>query len=201
MDADTLQRATEPLFTTKGVGNGTGLGLSMVHGLLEQSGGRLQIRSVEGEGTTMEIWRPVAPAESVEMSAPAAPTQPALPDSRPLCGLAVDDDLLVLKVWVAQLEDLGHATERAGSAHAALALLGESQHFDLVITDHAMPGFTGIQLIRRMAESWPAMPVIRATGYAELGEHETLDAIRLRKPFTRQELVAALHPATGSSIH
>ena len=196
MDADTLLRATEPFFTTKGVGKGTGLGLSMVHGLMEQSGGRLLIRSVEGKGTTMEMWLPVASAETLEIEPTVAPTPIETPTSGTLCVLMVDDDPLVREVIVAQLEDLGYVVVQASSAHEALALLGENRHFDVVITDHAMPGFTGTQLIRHMAESWPEVPAILASGFAELDEHETLDAVRLKKPFTRQELVAALQAAT-----
>src|SRR6188474_504964 len=95
MDGATLAKATEPFFTTKGVGKGTGLGLSMVHGLAEQSGGRLVIESAPGEGTTATIWLPVADADVV---APAAPheAETAEPDQRPLVVLAVDDDALVL---------------------------------------------------------------------------------------------------------
>ena len=199
MDPDTVQRATEPFFTTKGVGKGTGLGLSMVHGLVEQSGGRLVIHSVEGKGTTMEMWLPVASGQSDDVAASVTPKQIETPSSTPLCVLMVDDDPLVLEVTVAQLEDLGHVTMRASSAEEALVLLEQKQHVDVVITDHAMPGLTGTQLITLIAERWPTVPVILATGYAGLAEHETLDVTRLKKPFTRQDLVAALHAATSTA--
>lgn len=195
MDEDTALRATEPFFSTKDVGKGTGLGLSMVHGLMEQSGGRLLIRSAVGEGTTMEMWLPVAPVEVVEVAAAVNPEQ-RVDEATPLAVLLVDDDELVREVVAAQLEDLGHIATQACSAHEALTLLSESAHFDVIITDHAMPGITGTQLISRMAESWPQLPVILATGYVELAENEPLNAIRLKKPFTRQELVAALDAAT-----
>lgn len=199
MDAETLLRATEPFFSTKGVGKGTGLGLSMVHGLVEQSGGRLQVGSIEGEGTTVEMWLPLAPSEPANVTPPAAPEQIEMPTSRALSVLTVDDDPLVLETMVAQLEGLGHAAAGVTSAGEALTLLGENRHFDLVITDHAMPGVTGAQLIQRMAENWPAMPVILATGYAELTEYETLDVTCLKKPFTRRDLIRALNVAIGSS--
>lgn len=198
MDPDTVLRATEPFFSTKEVGKGTGLGLSMVHGVMEQSGGRLFIHSTEGHGTTMEMWLPVAPVDTAQVAAPVSTLQLQTPASKALCVLTVDDDPLVREVLVAHLEDLGHAATQASSAHEALTLLGEHGHFDVVITDHAMPGFTGTQLIKRMSESWPAMPVILATGYTELTEHQALDVIRLNKPFTRRDLVSALHAATGS---
>ncbi len=199
MDPDTVLRATEPFFSTKGVGKGTGLGLSMVHGLVEQSGGRLVIHSVKGDGTTIEMWLPVAPGGTVDVAAPVGPARIEIPASKPLCVLMVDDDPLVLEVTLAQLEDLGHVPIGASSVQEALVVLGENQHVDVVITDHAMPGVTGTQLIRRMAECCPAMPVILASGYAELPEHENLDVITLRKPFTRQDLVAALHAAISST--
>ncbi|MEP7186638.1 MAG: PAS domain S-box protein [Rhodanobacter sp.] len=193
MDPETLLRATEPFFSTKGVGKGTGLGLSMVHGLVEQSGGRLKIRSIQGQGTTMEIWLPAAHGGVDELAERAAPVQTNAAPAKALSVLAVDDDPLVLEVLVAQIEDLGHVASQASSGQEALALLKESAHFDVVITDHAMPGFTGTQLIKRMAQSWPAISVILATGYAELAEHEALDVIRLKKPYTRRDLVQALH--------
>src|SRR5207249_6678390 len=94
MDEATLARATEPFFTTKGVGKGTGLGLSMIHGLAEQSRGRLVLKSRVGEGTTAEIWLPVAAEELTEV----AKLRPAPPATRPftrlLSVLAVDDDPL-----------------------------------------------------------------------------------------------------------
>lgn len=202
MDAETARRATEPFFSTKGVGKGTGLGLSMVHGLVEQTGGRLLIRSTPGQGTAVEMWLPLAPAGSAGAALPSATTELPTPASNKLSVLAVDDDPLVLETLVAQLEDLGHTAVRASSASEALTLLDGHTHFDLVITDHAMPGFTGAQLIRRIAESWPRIPVILATGYAELAEAEPIRATRLNKPFTRQDLIGAMRTAmAGSKAH
>jgi len=198
MDAATMLRATEPFFTTKDVGHGTGLGLSMVHGLAEQSGGRLNIHSEKGNGTIVEMWLPVAHTETAEVAAAVVDTPVAPPAPRLLSVLMVDDDPLVREVMAGLLEDLGHTVAQVSSAHEALALLNESRHFDVVITDHAMPGFTGTQLITRIAESWPALPVILATGYTELAEHEPLNVIRLNKPFRRRDLVEALHTATSA---
>src|SRR5207245_1465432 len=98
MDAKTLAHATEPFFTTKGVGKGTGLGLSMVHGMSEQSGGRLVLKSRKGEGTTVEIWPPVAlPQPETVLQPPEAPRAGSNDDIRSLIILAVDHDALVLK--------------------------------------------------------------------------------------------------------
>ena len=122
MDQATLSRAMEPFFTTKGPGKGTGLGLPMVHGLAQQSGGRFILKSRVGEGTTAELWLPVDEAASAkEQSRPVSPEadrQHAL-----LVVLAVDDDGLVLTNTVAMLEDLGHTAMGASSGNEALEIL------------------------------------------------------------------------------
>jgi len=195
MSPETLQRATEPFFTTKGVGKGTGLGLSMVHGLAQQSGGRLSITSVEGRGTTASIWLPVI--EDDEMLADEEPELPlevspeADPARRHLNVLAVDDDALVLMNTAAMLEDLGHTVVEAYSAEEALGHL-DAQPFDLVVTDHAMPRMTGAQLAVEIMRRWPSTGIILATGYAELPEGEELRLPRLNKPFSEADLSAAI---------
>jgi len=108
MDEETIQRATEPFFTTKGVGKGTGLGLPMVHGLAEQSGGRLVIKSRKGQGTTVEILLPVASLAMEPNVEDSGVLPKAVATTRPLIVLAVDDDPLVLMNTAAMLEDLGH---------------------------------------------------------------------------------------------
>ncbi|ADV15121.1 PAS sensor protein (plasmid) [Mesorhizobium ciceri biovar biserrulae WSM1271] len=191
MDEETLARATEPFFTTKGVGKGTGLGLSMVHGMTEQMGGRLTLRSRKGAGTTAELWLPVAIASSEVARGPDVLAEEAI-ETASLRILAVDDDALVLLNTAAMLEDLGHTVAEAHSAAAALRLL-EEQPFDLVITDHAMPKMTGLQLSNTIKGQWPNVPVIIATGYAELPG--TRDTKILSKPFTEEELANAIAAA------
>ncbi|MBP0443462.1 PAS domain-containing protein [Roseomonas sp. SSH11] len=191
MDAETLARATEPFFTTKGVGRGTGLGLSMVHGLCAQSGGALRLISAPGEGTVAEIWLPRA--EPGEEPAPAQPGGAVVAGpARRLRVLVVDDDPLVLASSVALLVDLGHSTREADSAGAALALLQQGRWADLVLTDHAMPGMTGMELAARIATLCPGLPVILASGYADLPAGMAPDLPRLDKPFGREALAAAL---------
>jgi len=187
MDADTLRRAAEPFFTTKGPGKGTGLGLSMVHGLTEQCGGRFVLQSAAGKGTTAELWLPVAK--------PRLPvTPPALQIVQPTSGqqslvvLAVDDDILVLTNTVAMLEDLGHVGLAASSAKEALDILQAHDDIDLVITDQTMPHTTGLQLITDIKAQWPDLPVILATGYAELERGADDNITKLQKPFTQAEL-------------
>ncbi|MBZ9719643.1 PAS domain S-box protein [Mesorhizobium sp. AD1-1] len=188
MDEETLARATEPFFTTKGVGKGTGLGLSMVHGMTEQMGGCLVLKSSKGTGTTAELWLPIATASSEVARGPDVLTEEVI-EAVSLRILAVDDDALVLLNTAAMLEDLGHTVAEAHSAAAALALL-EEHRFDLVITDHAMPKMTGLQLSNAIKDKWPNVPVIVATGYAELPG--TPEIKILSKPFTEEELASAI---------
>jgi len=109
MDAATLARAAEPFFTTKGVGKGTGLGLPMVYGLAAQSGGRFALTSTPGQGTTAELWLPLAPAEQAGERVPSSVSAPSALTAKPLRVLAVDDDSLVLTNTASMLEELGHA--------------------------------------------------------------------------------------------
>jgi PAS domain S-box-containing protein len=193
MSPETLARATEPFFTTKGVGKGTGLGLSMVHGMAEQMGGRLFISSMLGEGTTAEIWLPafVGTEDAGTAHAHSASEKPLL---RHLRVLAVDDDRLVLFNTAAMLEDLGHSVAEASSGEEALELLKQGP-FDLVIADQAMPKMTGVQLMGAIREHWPNLPVILATGFAEIPGGVEVRGPLLSKPFTEQELARALTAA------
>ncbi|WP_248307525.1 PAS domain-containing sensor histidine kinase [Bosea sp. FBZP-16] len=196
MDAKTLAQATEPFFTTKGVGKGTGLGLSTVHGMAEQLGGRLQLTSQVGRGTTVEIWLPVASAtitaEPVQL--PVETKMETAMEPRPLTVLAVDDDALVLMNTTALLEDLGHKVIEASSGREALSVL-ENNEIDLLITDHAMPQMTGAQLITEVGQRWPNVPVILATGYADLPAGAGAGVLRLNKPFWQADLEKAVNAA------
>jgi CheY-like chemotaxis protein len=194
MDRATLLRAMEPFFTTKGVGRGTGLGLSMVHGMTEQSGGRFLLKSRKGCGTTAEMWLPVALAKAGR-NAPAAGGAESAVSIRPLVVLAVDDDGLVLMNTAVMLQDLGHAVIEATSARQALDILRGKKPVDLVITDYAMPQMTGAQLAASIRTEWPDMPVILATGYAELPPGAETGLPKLAKPFRQVELMRAVAAA------
>jgi CheY-like chemotaxis protein len=191
MDQATLSRAMEPFFTTKGPGRGTGLGLPMVHGLAQQSGGHFNLKSRAGEGTTAELWLPVDEAASaIKKVKPLLSTkvdrQHAL-----LIVLAVDDDNLVLTNTLAMLEDLGHTAIGASSGNAALEILRQDNSIDLVITDQVMPHMTGLQLANAIKAEWPKLPVILTTGFAETSA-DTRKLVRLAKPFTQAELAETL---------
>ncbi|UGB39206.1 hybrid sensor histidine kinase/response regulator [Frateuria soli] len=200
MDADTLKRATEPFFTTKGVGKGTGLGLSMAYGLAEQSGGRLLLQSQPGRGTTVEVWLPIA-ADMAEPAAPAAvegvDRDAPVHTGEPLALLMVDDDELVLLSTMAMAEDLGHVVHAVRSAEEALAYVDAGGEVDVVITDQAMPGMTGTRLAKLLRERKPDLPIVLASGYAELPGTPIKDLVRLGKPFTRLELHRAIGDAAG----
>jgi PAS domain S-box-containing protein len=192
MDETTLRRAMEPFFTTKGLGKGTGLGLSMVHGVAEQSGGWFTLRSRQGEGTTAELWLPVAEGQPQQVGRSERRVIDAVADQRSLVVLAVDDDGLVLTNTVAMLDDLGHAGISASSGKEALNILRQQNSVDLVITDYAMPQMNGLQLAGAIKKEWPELPVIIATGFAEM-EPETESSLpKLAKPFTEAELAKEL---------
>lgn len=200
MDEETLARAVDPFFTTKGVGKGTGLGLAMVHGMAEQSGGRLALRSKKGDGTTAEIWLPVAlPSTPGKGARPdeAAITElaPDPAESHPLKILAVDDDNLVLLNTLAMLEALGHTPLEANSGQEALQIL-RNDHIDLLITDQLMPQMTGIELVAAARAEQPDLPVILASGYADLPPGSTVGISRLNKPFGQAQLKACINLAT-----
>ncbi len=200
MDAETLAKASEPFFTTKGVGKGTGLGLPMVLGTAEQLGGSLTLQSEVGHGTTATLWlRTSEPGASV-VSTEGQPS-PVAASASSLAILAVDDDALILMNTVALLEDLGHTVVEANSGREALRKLEDGQPFDLIITDHAMPHMTGGQLIAEVSTRWPNIPIILATGYADTPNGLPPGVRRLGKPFWQADLQKAISEATtGANV-
>ncbi|MBX9595206.1 MAG: response regulator [Roseomonas sp.] len=185
MDAATLARAVEPFFTTKGAGRGSGLGLSMVQGLAQQSGGGLALTSSPGAGTLAEIWLPRA---NQAAAPPRPPASDALPRIDPRRVLVVDDDPLVAAGTALMLEDLGHAALVAGSAREAIDILDRDDAIDLVLTDYAMPDMNGLDLAGQLRRDRPALKVALATGHAELPATETAWLPRINKPYGQQDL-------------
>jgi PAS domain S-box-containing protein len=192
MDEATQKRAMEPFFTTKGPGKGTGLGLSMVHGFAEQSGGCFRLRSKEREGTTAELWLPMAEPGPMRADDAQRPDSEVHADRGSLVVVAVDDDPLVLINTVGMLEDLGHQAFAASSGKQALEILSREDGADVVVTDQAMPHMTGVQLAQAIARQWPELPVILATGYAEIKDGAAAGLRKISKPFTETELLAEL---------
>jgi PAS domain S-box-containing protein len=193
MPPEILKRAIEPFFSSKPLGKGTGLGLSMVHGLAVQLGGALQLASTVGKGTTATLMLPVAAA------APQAeiPAQTLQKVNRSAVILFVDDDPLIAMSTTEMLEDLGHHVIGANSGLHALDILKSEQPLDLMMTDHAMPGMTGMELAAASRQVRPSLPVLLATGYAELPEGAQLDLPRLAKPYHQDQLRARLDQLLG----
>lgn len=193
MDEATLARAPEPFFTTKETGKGTGLGLSMVYGLAAQSGGAAQITSQLKHGTTVELWLPVASKVTLASAETSAPEKSQTTPTQAHRILVVDDDSLVAESTVSMLEHLGHRAILTTSCIAALEALRTEPQIDLVITDQVMPGMTGIELARRIRQLRPELPVILATGYAELVQRRNEPGfVTLDKPYHLDKLAAMI---------
>jgi PAS domain S-box-containing protein len=191
MDEATLMRAMEPFFTTKGIGKGTGLGLPMVHGMAQQSGGKLVLKSKPAFGTTVELYLAAALPDAASVEEQIAP-RASIPPERTLTILAVDDDPLVAINTFSLLEGLGHMVYSALSGSQALEILHRDREIDLVITDQAMPGMTGLELVTKIRAEKPELPVILAAGYAELSPGEGQGIPRLAKPFRQGDLADAI---------
>lgn len=196
MDGETLRRATEPFFTTKEKGQGTGLGLAMAQGFCEQSGGALELASVPGKGTRVTLWLPQAPAISSVMP----PVLPAAAERR-LRLLLVDDAPEVLAVLAAGLRERGHTVVPASGGLEALGALAAEPDFDLLITDLSMPGIDGLRLIDEARRMHPGLPAVVVTGFvaeAEDGLEQATQSgpiVVLRKPVSTEVLcgqIAAL---------
>ncbi|MBY0138843.1 response regulator, partial [Methylorubrum populi] len=195
------ESATEPFFTTKGPGKGTGLGLSMIHGLASQSGGTMSVSSQIGQGTTVQLWLPAA-GQVIDTSLRdrgEAAASDQLDRSAALRILLVDDDGLVRSGTAEMLDDLGHLVVDAETGSEALERLAACEDgFDLVITDQAMPGMSGAELIRRIKVAHPHLPVLLASGYADLTEEKQAeDWPRISKPFRQGDLASAIAGITG----
>ena len=196
MDEATLARAVEPFFSTKGIGRGTGLGLSMVHGLAAQLGGGLVVSSKPGLGTWVELYLPASDdaAQEPERSDAAEPER--------ISGtvLLVDDEELVRMSTADMLADLGYAVVEACSAEDALRLANEGQCFDLLVTDHLMPGLSGTELARELRSRRPDVSVLVVSGYADV-DGVAPELPRLVKPFRQADLAAKLRELHGATTN
>ncbi len=195
MDGDTLQRAIEPFFSTKEVGKGTGLGLSMIHGLALQLKGALRLFSEPGHGTRAELWLPIADGSAVATSVEAAAAEQA--PRRHITLLFVDDDYLINLSTASLLEDLGHTVIKAMSGPDALSVLQQGKSIDLLITDYAMPGMTGLELAEEARRLRPHLPILLATGYADLPANAELELPRLSKPYQQRQLAEQIASLLG----
>lgn len=183
--------AMEPFFTTKPAGHGTGLGLSMAHGLVGQLGGALEIDSEVGRGTQIQLWLPVEKAK-------AAPADPATPDAAAGAyqgkALLVDDNALVRNSTREMLIDLGYDVVDVENAETALGMIEAGYRPDIVITDHVMPGMTGVELGLRLRVDQPDIAVLIISGYEGI-DLIAPDIARLSKPFRQKHLQASVAAA------
>jgi CheY-like chemotaxis protein/anti-sigma regulatory factor (Ser/Thr protein kinase) len=188
MDDATAARAIEPFFSTKGVGQGTGLGLSMAHGLACQLGGALTIDSQPGAGAHISIWLPQSDESTRSDESPALSV-----GRRSAAGLVllVDDEAHIRAITADMLTELGFDVREASSPEAALSLVQAGLVPDVLVTDHLMPGMTGVQLAGAIHAIAPQTRALIISGFAEVG---SLDAAmhRLAKPFKQSDLAAAL---------
>ena len=192
MSDATLSKAMEPFFTTKGIGKGTGLGLSMVQGLTAQCGGAMQITTQIGKGTVVTLWLPRASADDF---AKAAVQQVAPASERAIDALRillVDDDSLVIMNTANMLVDLGHSVVEVSSAAHALQVLESEAVFDVVLTDYAMPGMNGLDLAAKIRQLRPGLPIILASGYADVPSQVAIAFPRLAKPYAQEDLANLL---------
>jgi PAS domain S-box-containing protein len=193
MDKATVARSVEPFFSTKGVGQGTGLGLSMVHGLAAQLGGGIVISSHPGKGTCVQLYLPAS-------DEPKWQARERHKDATQLAAgsvLLVDDDALVRMCTADMLADLGYAVVEAASAGEALQLAGAGQRFDILVTDHSMPGKSGTDLAHELRAQRPRLPVLIVSGHADVeGTRPRLPL--LVKPFLQADLAAKLREISNT---
>jgi len=193
MSDEVKKRAIEPFFTTKDVGSGTGLGLSMVYGFVKQSGGHLQLYSEVGRGTTVRIYLPADKAQSAAAAdeRDAEGRSPPLPHGSETI-LVVEDDARVRRVAVARLASMGYSVMEADNAHRALETLASNDEIALLFTDIVMPGgMTGDELAKEARALRPSLRVLFTSGYSEpglAGKNALPNARWLRKPYTAREL-------------
>jgi PAS domain S-box-containing protein len=194
MTPETLAHALEPFFTTKDIGKGSGLGLSMVYGFVKQSGGHLTIESRLGYGTSVELYFPLAAAEPVESSTDSTASYRT---GHELI-LVVEDEPAVRAVALAFLRSLGYSTHEAGNADDALRMLREHPEIDLLFSDVVLgAGMTGVELAESALRLRPGMAVLLTSGYARLGPDVSEATLKrfalLPKPYSKEDLADAVH--------
>jgi CheY-like chemotaxis protein len=195
-----MDRLFEPFFTTKAPGVGTGLGLSVVHGVVQNHEGAIVVESRPGDGTTFEVYLPAVGAPSWAEEDPVTEKTTAAAAGRRI--LFVDDEASIARLAQVMLKTLGHTAVTFGKpADGLAALAAEPGGFDLVITDLTMPGMTGVDLARGVRAVRPDIPIILSSGYADEVPEETLKTLGivevLPKPFQMQALGAAIARATA----
>ncbi|MCW8084242.1 PAS domain-containing protein [Sabulicella glaciei] len=191
-----MERALEPFFTTKSVGQGTGLGLSQVYGIARQGGGTVRIESREGEGSVVRIFLPRTVAVEPAAERPEPETEST---SSRASLLVVDDDPDVRRVLVEALESCGYEVQEAANGEGGLAKLGAGT--DLLVVDFAMPGMNGAEFARQARLRHPLCPVVFVSGYSDTAAIQAVagpEAAMLRKPFRIADLQAVVEKALAA---
>ncbi|MDS4043021.1 MAG: ATP-binding protein [Candidatus Competibacter sp.] len=200
MPPEVLERVFEPFFTTKETSKGSGLGLSMVYGLVKQSGGHITLYSEPGQGTTVRLYLPRHQAEATEMAEPRVAETAPLGQGETI--LAVEDDPDVRQFAVGALQALGYDTRQAGDAETALEILDTTPGIALLFTDIVLPGdMDGVGLATEARRRHPALPVLFTSGYTEhtlLGDGRAGESADiLTKPYRKAELASKLRALLG----
>ena len=198
MPDDVVARVFEPFYTTKPQGQGTGLGLSQVHGFVKQSGGHVAIRTSPGEGTTVTIHLPRFTGAAEPVAAPVVALEPGA-SAEGLTVLVVEDEAGVRRYSIDALRELGHMALEADGGAAALRLLDAHPEVSLLFTDVVLPSMTGVRLAEEVRRRRPDLPILFTSGYTggEAGADGPLapGSVLLLKPFTVQELAAKIGEA------
>jgi signal transduction histidine kinase/CheY-like chemotaxis protein len=204
MDRPILDRVLEPFFSTKPTGQGTGLGLPMAKGFVEQSGGGLSIDSNPGNGTTVCLWLPATIREQTPhgLIRPPAPIR----DDSARCILLVDDEAMVRETLAASLEDAGYRVLVAADGNTALEVLHSAESVDILVTDLSMPGVDGLTVIRKGQLHRPGLPAVLLTGYAGHGAQLAVGGslsgafTLVRKPVTAAQLADRIEALLEVSV-
>jgi len=200
MDQATMARIFDPYFTPKEKGVGTGLGLAVVHGIVQKYGGGVSVQSEPGKGTVFDLYLPIICRETVSES----PIQVDIPIGHETI-LLVDDDQLHLEVTQNTLEFLGYRVESSLSSADALALFRAAPNqYDLVVTDLTMPAMTGEKLAMELIKIRAEVPIVLCTGYSEEGMEEKLKAMGIRaliiKPFLVAQMAQVVRDALENKL-
>jgi len=196
-----MGRIFDPYFTTKGVGEGTGMGLSVVHGIVKDHGGDIKVYSEPGKGTAFHVYLPVIETGTVERKIISAGPAPTGTERI----LFVDDEETIVYMTQQILESLGyHVTPHTSSVEALEAFRARPDEFDLVITDMTMPNMTGAELAPRLLEIRSDIPIILCTGFSEIMDENKAKAIGIReyvmKPIVRDEIARKIRKVMGGEI-
>jgi CheY-like chemotaxis protein len=193
MDKGLIKKIFDPYFSTKGPGEGTGMGLAVVHGIIKDHGGNIKVKSEVGKGTTFDVSFPLIKARSVDSEIIPNETTPTGSEHI----LCVDDEEAIIRMTKQKLEGLGYqVTSRTSSLEALEAFKVKKDEFDLVITDMTMPKMTGVELAARIKEIRSDIPIIICTGFSEMIDKDIAKGIGIMgyimKPALKDEMAKTI---------